>query len=214
MPQNTTSNFKRPQRACVHCGQLFQPLNDAKKYCSKRCYGDAKTRPIPMRFWPHVQKSDTCWEWTAGRNEHGYGRLYYKGKMTLAHRVSWELHNGSVPDGKFVLHHCDNPPCVNPAHLWIGDHTDNARDMAAKGRQVFQQHPERAPRGERNRNHTHPETIRHGEVHPRAKLTNQDVLAIRSLRQTGRAMNSLAIEYGVTEATIKRIVYRKGWKHI
>jgi hypothetical protein len=214
MHDSTTSNFKRPQRPCVQCGQLFQPLNDVKRFCGKRCYGDAKKQPTEERFWPHVHKTDTCWLWTSGCNEHGYGRISHNRRMELAHRISWMLHNGSIPKGLFVLHRCDNPPCVNPDHLWLGTYTDNARDMAAKGRQVFQRHPERAARGARNGNATHPETRPRGEQHPSAKLTENDVHAIRKLRGAGRTMPSLAAQFGVIEGTIKRIVYRKIWKHI
>jgi hypothetical protein len=96
------------------------------------------TRPIEERFWEKVKKTSGCWEWTAARNNRGYGMLGnslgVKKKMILAHHVSFELANGKVPKGMWVLHRCDNPGCVNPAHLFLGDNTVNVNDMHRKGR--------------------------------------------------------------------------------
>jgi hypothetical protein len=91
---------------------------------------------IEWRFWSKVTLAPSgCWEWQAARNEAGYGVIGYgPGKTTLAHRVSYMLCIGPVPCGMFVCHSCDNPGCVHPAHLWIGDQTANMRDMARKGR--------------------------------------------------------------------------------
>lgn len=77
---------------------------------------------------------DECWEWTAARHPSGYGTFYFNGKWSRAHRTAWELANGPIPEGLLVLHRCDNPPCVNPRHLWLGTDADNTRDMIAKGR--------------------------------------------------------------------------------
>lgn len=81
-------------------------------------------------FWLKVTKTDTCWLWTGRRDKNGYGKV----GAALSHRVFWELHNGHIPDGLYVLHHCDNPPCIRPTHLFLGTQADNVRDMAAKGR--------------------------------------------------------------------------------
>lgn len=96
--------------------------------------------PLPVRFWAKVAKSDGCWEWTGPRLPRGYGVIRADGRQTYAHRVSWLLHFGPIPDRAFVLHHCDNPPCVNPAHLWVGSQADNVRDMIAKGRARYTNH--------------------------------------------------------------------------
>ena len=90
--------------------------------------------PIQRRIWTKIKKSKKCWVWIGAKNEHGYGQVKLDGKMRGAHRVMFSLWNGEIPLGKNVLHRCDNPPCVKPSHLFIGTHTDNMRDMFAKGR--------------------------------------------------------------------------------
>lgn len=96
---------------------------------------------VSQRFWSKVAKTDSCWLWKAGVNK-GYGQFAFSIHkhvpwMRQAHRVAWELSNGSIPAGLSVLHRCDVPLCVNPAHLFLGTHTDNMRDMVAKGRGRF-----------------------------------------------------------------------------
>jgi hypothetical protein len=86
-----------------------------------------------QRFWAKVAVGPGCWEWTAG-TQYGYGRFVLGGRTFKAHRLSYEISVGVIPDGLKVLHHCDNPPCVNPAHLFVGTHADNVRDREAKGR--------------------------------------------------------------------------------
>lgn len=129
------------------------------------------------RFWAKVDKgSDAeCWEWTASRNSYGYGQLAVvlpSGKRPrLAHRLSWELHVGPIPEGMCILHRCDNPPCVNPSHLFIGTKADNYRDMRAKGRD-----------GSYNRQKTH---CKHG--HPLSGDNPYVTRGERRCRECGRA---------------------------
>ena len=110
------------------------------KYDDPEGGGPLRHRGTPEeRFWAKLKTSDDCWEWQGARNNKGYGILMLKepGKKHVArttHRFSWELHNGPIPNGLWVLHRCDNPPCANPAHLFLGDNADNIRDMWAKGR--------------------------------------------------------------------------------
>ena len=89
------------------------------------------------RFFEKVEKTEKCWGWLAGTNKDGYGKFKMRGKTLQAHRLSWVIHNGIIPEGMCVLHHCDNPPCVNPAHLFLGTILDNNRDRDAKGRNGY-----------------------------------------------------------------------------
>lgn len=107
---------------------LDTTINQAKK----------GARPIESRFWENFTVSgiDECWIWRGWKDVHGYGKIYVleQKKDVGAHRVAWELAKGPIPDGLFVLHKCDNPPCMNPEHLFLGTHGDNMRDCAKKGR--------------------------------------------------------------------------------
>jgi hypothetical protein len=107
-----------------------------------------KKKTVAERFWELVQKSEGCWVWQGNIDDDGYGRFGSKGTVKQAHRVSWEIINGPIPEDVCVLHKCDNPPCVRPDHLFLGDRGDNAKDMASKGRQYLQVHPEAALRGD------------------------------------------------------------------
>ena len=91
------------------------------------------------RFWAKVDKSGDCWLWTASKTKEGYGYFRFDGAMRKAHRMSWLLTNGEIPEGMLVCHTCDNPSCVNPKHLWLGTNRDNMDDMNAKGRHGFAQ---------------------------------------------------------------------------
>ena len=93
-----------------------------------------KSRSDEERFWAKVEKSGECWIWTASRRGKGYGLVRFRGRNAQAHRASYEMHNGPIPDGAVVRHKCDNPPCVNPDHLELGTVADNNRDMSERGR--------------------------------------------------------------------------------
>lgn len=94
-------------------------------------------KSLEMKFWDRVSRTvdaEECWLWFAGRTASGYGILAHHGRSLYAHRLAYEIHNGPIPRHLHVLHRCDNPPCVNPAHLFLGDHRANMNDMVRKGR--------------------------------------------------------------------------------
>lgn len=91
---------------------------------------------LAVRFWRHVKKTDGCWEWIGKRHRCGYGVIQIGGKKgpeKRTHRIAWELSNGPIPPGLMVLHKCDNRPCVNPSHLYLGTAKDNMRDTMERG---------------------------------------------------------------------------------
>jgi len=91
---------------------------------------------LNKRFWANVQKTRSCWEWIRYKNTKGYGMITIHGKPVMAHRLSWEMRNGPIPEGLCACHHCDNPSCVNPGHIFIGTAQDNIRDSYLKSRRV------------------------------------------------------------------------------
>jgi len=153
---------------------------------------------FPQRFWAKVKKTEGCWVWT-GALMQGYGNIVgksYGRKFRInfaSHRASWVLHFGPIPDGVYVLHHCDNRPCVRPDHLWLGTASDNMKDMYQK---------ERHPRLQ-------------GLKQPLHKLTEAEVLEIRRLYspELGNG-TALAKQFKVCFATIYPIIHRKTWAHI
>ncbi len=158
---------------------------------------NVRPKPAAFRFWEKVFRTDGCWWWVAGTNEHGYGLFNRsstrKALSTLAHRFSWELHYGPIPGDLCVLHDCDNPLCVRPSHLFLGTRTDNAADKVAKGRQ----------RGSK------------GVKHYRCLLTEAQVLEIRERAAAGGiAKAALAREYGIATRTLYSIIAGGHWRHL
>lgn len=172
---------------------------------------------LAARFAAKVDQSggpDACWPWTGYRRPLGYGEIGLggkRGKAAKAHRVAYELANGPIPKGLDVLHRCDNPPCVNPAHLFLGTHLDNMRDMAAKGRSGPKNHPERMPRGDRHGLRLHPHRAARGERVGGAKLTEDQV---RHVLTSPLSQRQLARDLGVDRRTISLIRQGKTWRHV
>ena len=166
------------------------------------------------RFWKRVEKSDDCWIWTGARNEKGYGNVWPSRK---AHRVSWEMRYGEIPDGLFVLHECDNPPCVCPDHLFLGTNRDNIIDAIRKGRldlsklHAAAHHIKNRRRGKQN--HNHGSTHLRGVGNPSSKLTEELVKELRSLEGT-MSQRLLAERFCIGETQVSRILRRVLWRHI
>lgn len=165
---------------------------DPKRYIANHGHGlGGDQRTLDERFWEKVDRCgpDECWEWQGAKGSGGYGHISDGGKLRSAHRVSYELSVGPVPEGMCVCHRCDNRPCVNPRHLFAGTHQDNMDDMARKGRNA-------QPKG---------------EAKPNAKLTDADVRAIRS---SPKPKKSLAEKYDIDLGTIYKIKARQAWSHV
>jgi hypothetical protein len=225
---------------CQSCGASFMSrrAGSPMKYCSKRCYGDSLIKPVQARFcgycgetfapdrgalttrghtgqWCsttcanrsrgmtleervrlHVDrgKPDGCWPWVGDHDKKGYGILSLaegkrRGRQAIAHRVVWQLAHGEIPVGLVVCHRCDNPSCCRLEHLFLGTVAQNNADKVAKCRHVW------------------------GERHPRAKLTDAEVLSIRSRLACGEGCATLAAEHHVSHACIWFIQQGKSWRH-
>lgn len=207
MSHYTSNQFENeiPYGYC-HCGCGGEPtiakydapergVYKGKPYLFMRGH---KITPSPEeRFWSKVDKSggeNTCWIWIGSKLGRGYGMFGISPKKIVrAHRYSYELNTGEIPDNLFVLHHCDNPSCVNPKHLWLGTNDDNMKDMASK----------------------HRSSDNKGEKNPNRKLTSENVLWIRErYSQAGITYKKLGDMFGVTKETIHHIIRRIIWKHI
>lgn len=152
------------------------------------------------RFWSRIHKSDGCWEWIGGRDRRGYGYIgldasFGKSRTIKTHRAAWTIHYGLIPEGLCVLHHCDNPPCVRPDHLFVGTNLDNIINKMEKGRAAL--------------------PMNRGEGHGLAKLNAEQVLQIRELYATGKfSYREVGERFGVFLTNIRSIVKRDSWKHI
>jgi hypothetical protein len=129
-----------------------------------------------------------CWEWNLRRNQTGYGRISHRSVTEAAHRYAFIASGGTFEDGPYVLHSCDNPRCVNPAHLRAGTNGDNMADRMARGR------------------------YGHGETNGRAKLTEPDVAQIRARRANGERLKAIASDFNVSDVLVSLIARGKNWK--
>lgn len=168
---------------CKTCGSTFLRETGRKMYCSVRCSFEDK-------FLKKLD--DECWPWTASKCSKKYGTFWDGARVESAHRQAWIFANGPLPAGAHVLHRCDNPTCVNPAHLFLGDNADNVRDKVSKGR----------AKGLK------------GEAHPNSKLTESDVRMIRMRLASGETCISIAKAFGVTDVLISYIKLGKAWSHV
>lgn len=186
--------IKSDTRPCEKCGAKFRVFPSRRgrnwaRYCSASCRRVA-------RFWSHVDRRGClvrpelgpCWEWTGSRNDTNYGHVRFEGRLLLAHRASWLIAHGREPSA-WVLHKCDNPPCVRPDHLFEGTAADNVADREAKGRGG----------------------AAHGEKHGRAKLTWEKVRMIRERAANGESGSALAREYRIAQSAASAIILGKTW---
>lgn len=157
--------------------------------CSK---GYKRDESFQTRFERHIQKTETCWIWKGAiSGTRGYGQIGFEGRRLYAHRASFEIYKGEIPEGLLICHECDNPSCVNPEHLFLGTYKDNMQDCSKKGR------------------------MRQEEKIGWSVLKTEDVILIRELHKTGKySFPQLAKRFGVHTITIFDVVKKRNWKHI
>lgn len=181
-------------RVCEQCKSVFfvPPSWQAHKYCSRPCRKKGVTTPAIDRFFTHLSKKmpSGCIEWLGARSCEGYGYFNTGTGKSMSHRFSYDYFVGTIPDSLCVLHSCDNPPCINPTHLFLGTRIKNNADRDSKSRQS------------------------RGEGCPLSILTEVDVLEIRRKLAAGVPQPILAAEYHVSRGAICGINIRRTWKHI
>lgn len=195
-----------------------------------------KNGPLPDQSNPHYDGLDQCWDWKGRTDAAGYAEISMNQTRMGVHRVSVLIHGGNIPHGMIVLHSCDKRNCVNPLHLRVGTHKENTSDMCQKGRAAYgdksaarkyphkvsrgdhhysRKNPELLARGDANGARMHPEMVARGSSHRLAKLTESDILEIRS-SYAGKTvtMPTLGRKFGVSTAKIHQIIHRKSWAHV
>lgn len=194
MPKPKRTQYKRN---CDYCGTYYEGagIRFCSRGCSHRWRKEHPKVPASIRFWLKVGTThpDGCWLWTGGKNSQGYGNFYTNNKQYKAHRFVYELTYGAIPKDILICHHCDNPSCVRPDHLFAGTNQDNMDDMVAKGR---------SPAGMK------------GERHPLSKLTGSDIVEIRNLAKQKVPKTQIADKFSVHQTLISNIIRRKTWTHI
>lgn len=184
----------------AHCDRvIFAKGLCGRHYQAARKYGDPLMvkqkqhhgKTVQERFYLYTKRTPECWLWVGFKDPNGYGRLNIAGIPMLASRLSYQLHFGDIPDGKYVCHKCDNPSCVNPEHLFLGTQRDNVADMISKGRARKRGMP--------------------GTEHPASKL---DEDAVREIRRSDQTDAELAERFQVSRPTIHAVRKRKTWTHI
>lgn len=185
------------------CPECDGPKRDISLRCAK-CHN----RDWEPRFWAKVDQSagpDGCWPWVGWKNKNGYGEVEHNGRL-FAHRVSLEISLGRpIRPGLQAAHHCDNPPCVNPRHLFEATHAENMADAKMKGRSAA---------GDRSGPRRYPERYPIGSARKQARLTEADIPVIRHLRSSGWYWKDIAGRFGVGTGTIRAIIAGRAWTHV
>lgn len=185
-------------RQCEECGKgflavRFQVRKGNGRFCSRACSARGYFRSnLELRFWGKIDKTTSCWIWLGKRSREGYGIMDIGRKHQRVHRISYLLAYGEFDQALFVCHHCDNPVCVRPDHLFLGDHEANMKDRDAKGRHT-------PPRGEQQGN---------------SVLTDAQVREIRRLRLLGYRFSDLVPLFPVSYRTIRNVCKNEAWKHV
>lgn len=197
-------------RVCALCKKPLASGKNRAKFCDLRCAALHKRSRQAELFWSKVDKNGPvpahrpelgkCWIWTGSHQR--YGRVGFRDEIWLAHRVSYVMAFGEVPDGLCVCHSCDNTLCQNPAHLFIGTHQDNMTDKSIKGR---------VPEPPSSFVHSEP---KRGTRNGSSKLTEADVVEIREMRKRGLTLLAIGELFGVSLSAIHLIVTRKKWRHV
>lgn len=170
--------------------------------CSRRCGIKTCINPQHLqnkkeKFWDcvDIKSDDDCWEWKSAIGTGDYGSTHYKGVSSSASRIAWQIVYGDIEsEDIFVCHTCDNPPCCNPKHLFLGTRQDNVDDMMKKGRYV------------------NPHCL--GESHGGHKLSDVDVVNIRNLRRLGQTYKKIAELMHVSSSCVRDVLKGKNWRHI
>lgn len=187
------SNIVRP--LCAHC--KFRPVKRPSQWlCSRACANASRARSLAERFLDSYKPGapDACWPWAGTLSPRGYGVICDENnRQFFAHRLAYERTHGPIPKGQNVCHRCDNPPCCNPAHLFVGSHADNTADMIRKGRT--------------------PVIGKRGAASPKAKLTEANVRTIRSLYPQ-MSQQAIADRFGMNQTVISDIVRRVTWTDV
>jgi len=173
-------------KPCRQCGIIFKRARRVQPFCSVVCQYWSKVPSLPP---------DQCWPWGGTINSGGYGIISYNYKTILAHRVACEIKNGPL-GANLALHRCDNPPCVNPNHLFPGSAAVNVADRQSKGRGRW-----RLPNLK-------------GEDTGAAKVVSADVIEMRRMHAEGMSLSAIASHFPVGRDAVWRIVKRKNWRHI
>lgn len=180
---------RKNSRECKKCGEFFIGKGRERVFCSTKCLILGNT----------AKRKTGCWEWKGDVHPNGYAYAtnYEQQKKYHAHRVSYEIFKGPIPDGLYVCHHCDNRKCVNPEHLFVGTAKENMQDAKQKGR--LEHIKEFAAKGTKNGN---------------AKLNEEAIKEIRILLAEGKKRSYIARKFNVSWTVIDVIFKGKGWKHV
>lgn len=182
IPESTRQKQREGRKGKKHTKESRKKMSLARK---------GKIKNTPEDFWDKCHKSEGCWEWAGSRNRDGYGWFCFNGKTQGTHRLAWQLTHGSIPKGMSVLHKCDNPPCVNPDHLFIGTQGDNIRDAFSKNKMPI------------------------GSERSASKLAERQVRLIKDdLKDAAVNYSELGRRFGVSTSVIYDIRDGVTWRHI